>query len=150
MLTGDGWRFSAGLARWLTICRSAPASALQPFAQLQLVCTSAYGLILFAEPLRPTTFIGAAIVIGAGLFALSAGRGGAGLTSVQPVQFVAKAIQRPDKMMAIHSEADRTPATRPVAVSIQRSGPPRRLKTTALAPAANSRPSLTSMAGFSP
>lgn len=48
----------------------AEASALQPFAYLQLVFASALGLTVFGETLRPNVAIGAAIVIGAGLFTL--------------------------------------------------------------------------------
>lgn len=48
----------------------AEASAVQPFAYLQLVFASALGLTVFGETLRPNVAIGAAIVIGAGLFTL--------------------------------------------------------------------------------
>jgi drug/metabolite transporter (DMT)-like permease len=48
----------------------AEASAVQPFAYLQLVFASTLGLTVFGETLRPNVAIGAAIVIGAGLFTL--------------------------------------------------------------------------------
>ena len=48
----------------------AEASAVQPFAYLQLVFASALGLTVFGETLRPNVAIGATIVIGAGLFTL--------------------------------------------------------------------------------
>jgi drug/metabolite transporter (DMT)-like permease len=48
----------------------AEASSVQPFAYLQLVFASALGLTVFGETLRPNVAIGAAIVIGAGLFTL--------------------------------------------------------------------------------
>lgn len=43
------------------------ASALQPYAYLQLVFASAIGVIFFGEALRPELVIGAAIVVAAGL-----------------------------------------------------------------------------------
>lgn len=48
----------------------AEASALQPFAYTQLVWASAIGVIFFGEMLQPNVVIGAAIVVGAGLFTL--------------------------------------------------------------------------------
>ncbi|MBU2956371.1 DMT family transporter [Paracoccus sp. C2R09] len=48
----------------------AEASALQPFAYTQLVWVSLIGVILFAEILRSNVVMGAAIVVGAGLFTL--------------------------------------------------------------------------------
>ncbi len=48
----------------------AEASAVQPFAYLQLVFASTVGLTVFGETLRINVAIGAAIVIGAGLFTL--------------------------------------------------------------------------------
>ena len=43
----------------------AEASAVQPFAYLQLVFASAIGIFLLGETLRPNVAIGAAIVVGA-------------------------------------------------------------------------------------
>jgi drug/metabolite transporter (DMT)-like permease len=48
----------------------AEASAVQPFAYLQLVFASAIGLLVFGETIRPNVAIGAALVVGAGLFTL--------------------------------------------------------------------------------
>lgn len=53
----------------------AEASAVQPFAFLQLVFASAIGVIVFSEPLPMTTIVGTAIIVGAGLFTLSRERG---------------------------------------------------------------------------
>jgi drug/metabolite transporter (DMT)-like permease len=72
------WRWMAALCitgalgHWLLIktYEVAEASAVQPFAYLQLVFASAIGLLLFAETLRPNVVIGAAVVVGAGLFTL--------------------------------------------------------------------------------
>lgn len=62
----------AALGHWLLI-RSyevAEASAVQPFAYLQLVFASTIGITIFSETLRPNEAIGAAIVVSAGLFTL--------------------------------------------------------------------------------
>ncbi|MBE9636874.1 DMT family transporter [Salipiger mangrovisoli] len=48
----------------------AEASAVQPFAYLQLVFASALGLIVFNESLRPNVVIGGAIIVCAGIFTL--------------------------------------------------------------------------------
>lgn len=48
----------------------AEASAIQPLAYLQLVFASILGITIFNEVLRPNVAIGAAIVVGAGLFTL--------------------------------------------------------------------------------
>lgn len=48
----------------------AEASAIQPFAYLQLVFASAIGITLFSETLRANVAIGAVIVVCAGLFTL--------------------------------------------------------------------------------
>jgi drug/metabolite transporter (DMT)-like permease len=48
----------------------AEASAVQPFAYLQLVFASALGLIVFGETLETNVVIGAALVVAAGLFTL--------------------------------------------------------------------------------
>ncbi len=46
----------------------AEASAVQPVAYLQLVLSSIAGIVVFGEVLHPTTVLGAAIVVAAGLF----------------------------------------------------------------------------------
>jgi drug/metabolite transporter (DMT)-like permease len=48
----------------------AEASAVQPFAYLQLVFASGLGIVIFDEVLTPHVAIGAAIVVAAGLFTL--------------------------------------------------------------------------------
>ena len=48
----------------------AEASAVQPFAYLQLVFASVIGVTVFHETIEPNVALGAAIVIGAGLFTL--------------------------------------------------------------------------------
>jgi drug/metabolite transporter (DMT)-like permease len=63
---------TAVFAHWLLI-RSyevAEASAVQPFAYLQLVFVAIIGITLFGEVLRPNVLLGAVIVVGAGLFTL--------------------------------------------------------------------------------
>ena len=63
---------TAVLGHWLLI-RSyevAEASAVQPFAYLQLVFASALGIGLFGEVLQVNVALGALIVVGAGLFTL--------------------------------------------------------------------------------
>ncbi|MCI2395797.1 DMT family transporter [Aliiroseovarius sediminis] len=60
------------LGHWLLIkCYEfAEASTVQPFAYLQLVFVSILGVSLFGEELRTNVVIGAAIVVGAGIFTL--------------------------------------------------------------------------------
>ncbi len=48
----------------------AEASAVQPFAYLQLPFAAALGVLVFAEALRANVVLGAAVVVGAGLFTL--------------------------------------------------------------------------------
>ncbi|WP_127106608.1 DMT family transporter [Pararhodobacter zhoushanensis] len=48
----------------------AEASAIQPFAYLQLVFASTIGITIFNETLRPNVAVGAVIVVCAGLFTL--------------------------------------------------------------------------------
>ena len=77
-MTGGDWRFmaalcvSGALGHWLLIrCYAvSEASAVQPFAYLQLVFASAIGMLFFAETLRANVGIGAAIVVAAGMFTL--------------------------------------------------------------------------------
>ncbi len=63
---------TAVLGHWLLIraYAVAEASAIQPFAYLQLVFASAIGLFLFGEVLRINVAIGAFIVVAAGVFTL--------------------------------------------------------------------------------
>ncbi len=71
-----GWMgllcLTGALGHWFMI-RSyevAEASAVQPFAYLQLVFASTLGLIVFNETLRTNVVIGAAMIVAAGLFTL--------------------------------------------------------------------------------
>ena len=48
----------------------AEASAVQPFAYLQLVFASMIGLLVFSETVRTNVALGAALIVGAGLFTL--------------------------------------------------------------------------------
>ncbi|MFN7223437.1 MAG: DMT family transporter [Paracoccaceae bacterium] len=63
---------TAALSHWLLIraYEVAEASAIQPFAYLQLVWASGIGLWVFGETLRTNVAIGAAVVVAAGLFTL--------------------------------------------------------------------------------
>lgn len=63
---------SAALGHWILIktYEVAEASAVQPFAYLQLVWASALGLMLFDETLSSNLLLGGSIVVGAGLFTL--------------------------------------------------------------------------------
>ncbi len=67
-----GLCISAIAAHWLLIraYELAEASALQPFAYLQLVFVSIIGVAVFGETLTTNVVIGAAIVVSAGLFTL--------------------------------------------------------------------------------
>ncbi len=77
MIMSD-WGFMAMLCltgvsgHWLLIktYEVAEASAVQPFAYLQLVFASAIGIAVFGEVIRPNVAIGAGLVICAGLFTL--------------------------------------------------------------------------------
>ncbi len=77
MTPGDwGWMAvlccTAVLGHWLLIksFAVAEASAIQPFAYLQLVWASAIGLFVFGETLRINVAVGAGIVVAAGVFTL--------------------------------------------------------------------------------
>jgi drug/metabolite transporter (DMT)-like permease len=63
---------TAAFSHWLLIraYEVAEASAVQPFAYLQLVFASAIGIILFGETLETNVAIGAVLVVCAGLFTL--------------------------------------------------------------------------------
>ena len=68
------------LGHWVLIkCYElAEASAVQPFAYLQLVFGAGVGMIAFGEALRTNVAIGAVIVVGAGVFTLLRARRTAG------------------------------------------------------------------------
>jgi drug/metabolite transporter (DMT)-like permease len=63
---------TAILGHWLLIraYEVAEASAVQPFAYLQLVFASTIGIVVFGERLEPNVALGAAVVVCAGLFTL--------------------------------------------------------------------------------
>ena len=71
-----GWMgllcITGALGHWLLIkCYEvAEASAVQPFAYLQLVFVSVLGIVVFAETIRTNVAIGAALIVAAGLFTL--------------------------------------------------------------------------------
>lgn len=77
-MTAGDWLWMGALCitgasgHWLLIktYEVAEASAVQPFAYLQLVFAAAIGIFLMGETLRPNVALGAAIVVGAGLFTL--------------------------------------------------------------------------------
>jgi len=77
-MTGSDWGWMAALCitgvtgHWLLIrtYEVAEASAVQPFAYLQLVFAATIGIAVFAETLAPNVAIGAGIVIAAGMFTL--------------------------------------------------------------------------------
>ncbi|WP_342078096.1 DMT family transporter [Yoonia sp. SS1-5] len=63
---------TGALGHWFLIkCYEvAEASAVQPFAYLQMVFASAIGIFVLGETLEPKVAIGAAIIVAAGLFTL--------------------------------------------------------------------------------
>ncbi len=77
-MTGPDWIWmgalcvSGALGHWLLIkCYEvAEASAVQPFAYLQLVFASSLGLVIFDETLRANVVIGGGLIVLAGLFTL--------------------------------------------------------------------------------
>lgn len=81
-MTWTDWAMTgvyAGLAmtgHWLLIrCyATAEASAVQPFAYLQIAFVSAIGITVYDEVLRPNVVIGTGVVIAAGLYTLWQGR----------------------------------------------------------------------------
>jgi drug/metabolite transporter (DMT)-like permease len=77
MSSGDWWWMgllciTGALGHFLLIkCYAVTeASTVQPFAYMQLVFGGALGIMVFGDILRWGTAVGAAIVIGAGLFTL--------------------------------------------------------------------------------
>ena len=62
-----------GALGWKVVIRAydvAEASAVQPFAYVQLPIISMLGLLIFDESLRPSVVLGSAIVVAAGVFTL--------------------------------------------------------------------------------
>ncbi len=77
MTSGDwGWMgllcITGALGHWLLIkCYEvAEASAVQPFAYLQLVFASLLGITVFSETIRANVAFGAGLIVAAGLFTL--------------------------------------------------------------------------------
>ena len=77
-MTGPDWGWigvlcsTGALGHWVLIrCYEvAEASAVQPFAYLQLVFVSVLGIVVFSETIRTNVAIGAAMIVAAGLFTL--------------------------------------------------------------------------------
>ena len=77
-MIGTDWVWMASLCvtgatgHWLLIktYEIAEASAVQPFAYLQLVFASTIGILIFGETVKLNVALGAALVVGAGLFTL--------------------------------------------------------------------------------
>ena len=77
-MTGPDWGWmgllciTGALGHWLLIrCYEvAEASAVQPFAYLQLVFVSVLGIVVFSETIRTNVAVGAAMIVAAGLFTL--------------------------------------------------------------------------------
>ena len=77
-MAGPDWWWMTALCitgvtgHWLLIktYEVAEASAVQPFAYLQLVFASTIGLTVFSETLSPNVAIGAGLVVSAGMFTL--------------------------------------------------------------------------------
>ena len=77
-MTGSDWGWmgllciTGALGHWLLIrCYEvAEASAVQPFAYLQLVFVSVLGIVVFSETIRTNVAVGAAMIVAAGLFTL--------------------------------------------------------------------------------
>jgi drug/metabolite transporter (DMT)-like permease len=77
---------TAALGHWLLIraYAVAEASAIQPFAYLQLVWASMLGMVVFGESLQAHVALGAGLVIAAGLFTLWRERLRARATALAP------------------------------------------------------------------
>ncbi len=67
---------TAVASNWLMLktYEAAEASAVQPFAYLQIVFVSVIGVVVYGEHLAPAVALGVAIVVTAGLFALTSER----------------------------------------------------------------------------
>ncbi|MGI3212268.1 DMT family transporter [Roseovarius tibetensis] len=77
-MTAPDWAWMAalcvtGAAGHFTLIKCyevAEASAVQPFAYLQLLFASTLGILVFSETIRLNVALGAALIVGAGLFTL--------------------------------------------------------------------------------
>ncbi|MDR9394315.1 DMT family transporter [Roseovarius sp. SYSU LYC5161] len=77
-MTGPDWGWMAALCvtgalghyTLIKCYEVAEASSVQPFAYLQLVFGSAIGVLVFSETIRINVALGAAMIVGAGLFTL--------------------------------------------------------------------------------
>jgi drug/metabolite transporter (DMT)-like permease len=69
-----GFVASAGMILLSQAYRLAPANSVATFEYTGIIWSPLWGFLFFAEVPRSTTVIGAALIIGAGLFALHASR----------------------------------------------------------------------------
>ena len=77
-MTGPDWAWMAllcvtgafGHFTLIKVYEVAEASTVQPFAYLQLVFASAFGIVVFGESIRANVALGAGLIVAAGLFAL--------------------------------------------------------------------------------
>lgn len=69
-----GFVASAGMILLSQAYRLAPANSVATFEYTGIIWTPLWGFLFFAEVPRATTVIGAALIVGAGLFALNASR----------------------------------------------------------------------------
>ena len=70
LMAGMGALGAVGHALLIKAHQLAPASALAPFSYTQLLWMIVSGLLVFGDWPPPTTFLGAALVVGCGLFLL--------------------------------------------------------------------------------
>lgn len=74
LMASCGLIASAGMILLSQAYRLAPANRVATFEYTAILWTPLWGFIFFAEIPRHTTVIGAALIVGAGLFALASGR----------------------------------------------------------------------------
>jgi drug/metabolite transporter (DMT)-like permease len=75
MMGGCGFVASAGMILLSQAYRLAPANKVATFEYTGMVWTPLWGFMFFAEVPQLTTFFGAALIVGAGVFALNAASG---------------------------------------------------------------------------
>src|SRR5690606_12123838 len=74
MMAACGLIASAGMILLSQAYRLAPANRVATFEYTGILWAPLWGFLFFAEVPRHTTVIGATLIVGAGLFALSLGR----------------------------------------------------------------------------
>lgn len=74
MMTACGFIASVGMILLSQAYRLAPANRVATFEYTGILWSPLWGFVFFAEVPRHTTVIGATLIVGAGLFALGAGR----------------------------------------------------------------------------